>query len=315
MATMAGYSFPVVDYDSIWAKSGFADGLSKPDHALTIRGAAVGTLVIAEAPVDATNIELEMTLRTDDQSLLSDVRMVIESSADRPSRAALTTPLFIDSHKSCMRYDITLYVPSTLKTLELSTYSVTQIQFHPAAHITLDNLLVKMYAMDENNMLLSSAGVRATNMEVDSSLGRIVGDMSIVNSTSITTTGVANLHVHPAPPINPEYPEPAYLTTTHGNGRAEFFYESYHVYPHRPIVSSHTSARNGDLHLTYRDAEYSGSIDLRAQSYTAHGMQGSPASHPGQVEDGAKPLLRVGNKDGGDKLVISSPKGWVGLYF
>jgi hypothetical protein len=25
MATMAGYSFPVVDYDSIWAKSGFAD--------------------------------------------------------------------------------------------------------------------------------------------------------------------------------------------------------------------------------------------------------------------------------------------------
>ena len=25
MATMASYNFPVVDYDSLWAKSGFAD--------------------------------------------------------------------------------------------------------------------------------------------------------------------------------------------------------------------------------------------------------------------------------------------------
>jgi len=26
MATMARYNFPAVDYDSLWAKSGFADG-------------------------------------------------------------------------------------------------------------------------------------------------------------------------------------------------------------------------------------------------------------------------------------------------
>jgi len=290
-------------------------GSSKPNHALTIRGAAVGTLVIAEAPVDATNIALEMTLRTDDQSLLSSVRMDIESTTDPLTHAALTTPLFIDPHKSCMRYDMTLYVPSTLKTLELSMYSVTQIQFHPDAHITLDNLLVKMNGMGENNMFLPNAGVRATNMDVGSSSGWIVGDMAIVNSTSVTTMNgncVANVHLHPAPPINPEHPEPAYLITTHGNGRADFFYESDHAYPHRPIVSSHTSTRNGDLYLTYKNAEYSGSIDLRAQSYTAHGMQ---VSHLGQTEDGAKTLPWVGNKDGGDKLVISSPKGWVGLYF
>jgi hypothetical protein len=142
--------------------------------------------------------------------------------------------------------------------------------------------------------------------------------MAIVNSTTITTAQgdcVANVHVRPAPSINQDHLEPAYLTTTHGNGRTDFFYENDHAYPHRPIVSSHTSARKGDLYLTYKNAEYSGSIDLKAQSYTAHGMQGSAVSHPGQVGEGAKALPWVGDKDGGDKLVIKSPKGWVGLYF
>lgn len=294
-------------------------GSSKPNHALTIRGGAVGTLVIAEASADASDITLEMTLRTDDQSLLNSVKMDIPDS-NLPglfTQAALTTPLLIDPRKSCMRYDITLYVPSTLKTLQLSTYSVTQIQFHQDAHITLDNLLVMMYGMDEHNMLLPSAGIRATNMDVSSYRGWIVGDMAIVNSTAITTENgdcVANVHVHPAPPINHQHPEPVYLTTTHGNGRADLFYENDHAHPHRPIVSSHNSARKGDLYLTYKDAEYSGSIDLKAQSYTARGMQGSAVSHPGQGDD-AKGLPWVGNKDGGDRLVIRSPKGWVGLYF
>jgi len=232
--------------------------------------------------------------------------------------AALTTPLFIDPGKSCMRYDMTIYVPSTLKTLEISAHSVTQVQFHPDARIMLDSLLVKMYAMDDKNMLLPSTGVRATNMEVNSYRGWIVGDMTIVNSTTVTTAQgdcVANVHVHPNPPINQEHPEPAYLSTTNGNGRADFFYENDHAYPHRPIVSSHTSSRKGDLYLTYKNAEYSGTIDLKAQSYTAHGMQGSVTSRPGQGENGTKTLPWAGNKDGGDKLAISSPRGWVGLYF
>ena len=292
-------------------------GSSKPNHAFSIRGAAVGTLVIAEASADAIDITLEMTLRTDDQSLLNSVKIDVPAPglADRSTNAALTTPLFVDPHKSCMRYDMTLYVPSTLKTLEISTHSVTQVQFHPDARIMLDNLLVKMYAKDENNMLLPSIGVRAINMEVNSYRGWIVGDMAIVNSTTVTTAQgdcVANVHVHP---INQEHPEPAYLSTTHGNGRADFFYENDHAYPHRPIVSSHISARKGDLYLTYKNAEYNGTIDLKARNYISHGMQGSVTSRPGQDGDGAKTLPWVGNKDGGDKLAISSPVGWVGLYF
>jgi hypothetical protein len=292
---------------------------SKPNHALSIRGAAVGTLVIAEASADASDITLEMTLRTDDRSLLSGVKLDVPIS-DLPgvlTEATLTTPLFVDPHKSCMRYDITLYVPSTLKTLQLSTYSVTQIQFHQDAHITLDNLLVRMYAMDENNMFLPTASIRATNMDVSAYRGWVVGDMAIVNSTTISTDKgdcVANVHVHPTAPVNQAHPEPAYLTTTHGNGRADFFYVNDHAYPHRPIVSWHNSVRNGDLYLTYKDAEYNGPINLRAQSYSARGMQGAGASHPGQG-DGTKALPWAGNKDGGDKLAISSPKGWVGLYF
>ena len=294
-------------------------GSSKPNHALTIKGAAVGTLVIAEAPVDAIAITLEMTLRTDDRSLLNSAEMVVQDSdgVNNFTRATLTTPLVVDPHKSCMRYDMTVYVPSTLKTLELSTYSVAQIQFHPDARIALDNLIVKMYAMDENNMLLPNTGIKATNMDIDSSRGWIVGDVAIVNSTSIATQKgdcVANLHIHPASPMNQEHPEPAYLTTAHGNGRTDFFYEVESAYPHRPIVSTHISTRKGDLYLTYKDAEYNGPINLKARSYTARGMQGSAASRPGQG-GGESALPWVGNKDGGDKLVISSPKGWVGLYF
>src|SRR5882762_6458104 len=86
-------------------------GWSKPNHALSIRGAAVGTIVIAEASADASDITLEMTLRTDDRSLLNGVKMAIPDLSGVLTEAALTTPLFVNP-KSCMRYDITLYVPS-----------------------------------------------------------------------------------------------------------------------------------------------------------------------------------------------------------
>lgn len=290
-------------------------GTSKPHHTLNIHGAAVGTLVIAQAPAGASDITLEMMLRTDDKALLNNVEMDISSVSLTHTQAALATPLYIDHYKSCMRYDLTLYVPSTLKTLDISTHSITQIKFQPDAHIALDKLLVKMYAMDNNNMLLPSSGVRAMNLDIDAFRGWIVGDIAIVNSTTVSTRNgdcVANVHVRPAPPVNKDHAEPAYLTTVHGSGRADFFYENDHAYPHRPIVSSHNSTRTGDLYLMYKDAEYNGPIDLKAKSYTAHGMLGAGPSPPG---DATKPLRWAGNKDGGDKLVISSPRGWVGLYF
>lgn len=276
----------------------------------------MGTLTITSAAAGATDITLELTVRTDDAALLQGVSMSTTSpeKATTWTTATLNTPMAIDARSACMRFDATLHVPAALRSLQVNANSITQIRFDPHAELSLDTLAVHMAGGEERSMLELSAGVQAANMDVRARRGWIVGDVAIGNSTTITTTGdcVANVHVRPSPPASDAKPAPAYLTTVHATGRTEYIYQSDPAHAHRPIVSSHSSTRGGDLYLTYKNAEYSGPVQLAAKSYTASGLQGSVSSMPGQV---GKALPWVGSADGEDVLVINSRKGWVGLYF
>ena len=107
-----------------------------------------------------------------------------------------------------------------------------------------------------------------------------------------------------------EPPTLAKFQTTTGDGRSDIFYVSDHGSPHRTIEAHHRSSRNGDLYLTYKDAEFSGQVSLEAKSYTAYGLQGSVNGPNKDIE----PPWH-GDKNGQDRLTIQSKNGWVGLYF
>ena len=100
----------------------------------------------------------------------------------------------------------------------------------------------------------------------------------------------------------------AHLETTTGSGRADVFYVSHPGQPHRPIDSVHRSRKMGDLYLTYKDAAFSGTVDLDARSFSASGLHDA-------VPRLADQLPWVGDKHGVDKMVVESKNGWVGLYF
>ncbi|OSX66596.1 hypothetical protein POSPLADRAFT_1038669 [Postia placenta MAD-698-R-SB12] len=288
-------------------------GTNGADHTLDITGAAVGTVVVAQGDADSTEIKYDITLRTDDASLLEHVTLRYPTADDieqglSSSRMHLTTPKYGAS--KCMRYDMTVYLPPTAKKLDVQTRGASQLKFDTESNFDLDALSVSMISLDENNMLLPHKGVHAGSLTFEMTRGWLVGDVAIVDKTTLTTQrgdAVMNVHVHPAP-STAEPPATARLQTTTGAGRSDVFYVSHPGHPHRPISSVHRSSKKGDLYLTYKEAEFKGTVNLKAKSYSAKGLQGT-------VRPEGEGLPWVGDKDGSDSLEVNSPSGWVGLYF
>ncbi|EGN99772.1 hypothetical protein SERLA73DRAFT_179973 [Serpula lacrymans var. lacrymans S7.3] len=278
---------------------------TESEHSLEISGIASGTLVVAEGASDATEIVYELILRRDDSDSFDDTSV----GSTQEGQFVLQTPV---SGSFCMRYDMTVYIPRNLKKLQLASRSTTQLKFATEGNVVLDDMSVTLYASNDNlNLLLPNTNIQATRMSLEVWRGWVVGDISIVNSTTIQTRngdGVTNVHVHP----DPQSSDVAYLETISGAGRTDVFYESDPSRLHRVISSTHTCERKGDMYLTYKEAEFNGQIDLKSQSFTGHGVQGMISAAPGRPNS---ELPWVGNKDGGDSLKIRSPQGWVGLYF
>ena len=285
-------------------------GVSKADTSVTIRGRAVGTIILADGAADAEDIKLEMVLRSDKKELLDGVKFRYPTIDDikeglSESIVHLDTPTTMDS---CMRYDIVLRVPPALKELSIKASSVTQLKFAEDAQVTLDSLRVSLQAIggkSDLSMVLPHANVRAKQLSLATYNGWLVGDVSIVDSTELAThqgAAVMNVHVYPRAADTT-----ALLTTRSGNGRADVFYESDPGAPHRAIASTHRG-RKGDLYLTYKNAEFAGHVNVKAKSWSATGLQ--DAFNRTSTE-----LPWVGDKNGGDMLTAESPSGWVGLYF
>jgi len=278
------------------------------DHSLEIRGGAVGTITMLEGAPSATKIQYEMDVRTDDKALLDDI-----SKAPPPdggaSRVVIYTPRPGDGQ--CIRYDIKVFVPPNLKKLKIDAHTIAQVQFDPESHIQLDDLFVTLFSTNTNNMILPHDNLRAQRLALEVFEGWIVGDASIAESTKLTTQrggGVMNVRVHPSVAVDPESPEVAHLRTTSGSGRTDVFYINHDIHIHRPISSIHMSSKNADMYLTYRDAHFSGLIELDSKSYAATGVQKLAST-----ED-SKWTHWVGDQQGKDEIHVQS-RNWVGLYF
>ena len=300
-------------------------GPQKFDHAFDIKGSAVGTFVVTQGAPGSEEIKYEMTLRSNDPALLQEVYVRYPDTDDNGavinSRLRIITPRIHPPSSSCMRYEINMYVPQTLKKLHVASHTPMHLQFDPDTDIELDDLFVTMFAMDTTlSMILPRQSVRADRLSLEVYRGWIVGDVAVMNETSVTTQrgdGVTNVRVHPTAPVNPALPDPASLRTTTGAGRTDVFYITPKAFK-RPINSVHMSSRNADMYLTYREAEYSGRIQLDSRSFTATGVQSFPKSEPGQdtesSSDGTSKWTHwAGDKNGLDTVYIQS-RGWTGLY-
>ncbi|KAI0344554.1 hypothetical protein BDW22DRAFT_1327074, partial [Trametopsis cervina] len=282
-------------------------------HFLELHGGAVGTLILANGLPEAADIELDLTLRTNDQSLLEDVTFQHPTQDEVDQRltksyARLTTPM--PGQTSCMRYDMVLRIPPQLRSLDIQSQSIAQVQFAPDVELDLDSLSITLNATSNRNMLLPTAAVRAKRLTLSMLKGWLVGEASIVHRTVVDTKGgdaVTRLGLFPAP--DPLYDEPsaAVLKTYTGAGRSEFFYVLDRTSSERTISSKHVAPGKGDLHLTYREAAFSGKLQLRAQSHTLTGNLHQPTENP----DGSLTAW-VGDGDGEDEMSIRT-QGWVGL--
>lgn len=300
-------------------------GPQKFDHSFDIKGSAVGTFVVTQGAPESEEIKYEMTLRSNDPALLQDVSVRYPDTDDNGailnSRLRITTPSVASSSPSCMRYEIKMYVPPSLRKLYVASHTPMHLQFDPDTNIELDDLFVTMFAMDTSlSMILPQQSVRASRLALEVYRGWIVGDVAVVNETMITTQrgdGVANVKAYPTAPVNPAVPEPASLRTTTGAGRTDVFYISPKAFK-RPMKNIHISSRNADMYFTYREAEFSGRIRLDSRSFTATGVQPFPTSGSNEEPNsgsGEPPKWThwAGDKYGADTIFIQS-RGWTGLY-
>ncbi|KAH9910631.1 uncharacterized protein B0H18DRAFT_1177025 [Fomitopsis serialis] len=265
---------------------------SEGQHSIDLRGRLLGDY-------DASDVTYQMTVRTNNQALLDLVTVQYPSKDDGEnlaSRLRLSTPQF--GTESCMRYDMTVYVPYTVRRLDIAARTTTQVKFDDESNLDLDSLSIRVTGSDDTSMILPHRGVHASALTMDLQRGWLVGDVTIEDQTTLSTArgdAALNVHVFPAP-STAEPPADAHLTTHPGH-------------PHRPIDSTHRVQGTGDLYLTYKDAAFSGTVDLATRSFTASGPLHDA------IPRIADQLPWVGEKDGADKMVVESKNGWVGLYF
>lgn len=283
----------------------------KFEHSIDIHGGAVGTIVLAEGTADSADVSYQVTMRTDNESLLKHVSLAYPTEQMKNSRLLVSTPRLEES--SCMRFDIIMHIPPNLKKLHVASHTLTHVQFDPDSQVDLDSVFVTLYATKRNNLILPHERFLADALILEVYRGWIVGDAAVVNRTSIVTQrgdGVANVRVHP---VSSTFP--ASFDTVTGAGRTDVSYIESPSSSHRPIRSDHTSSMNGDIYLSYRDARFSGLVALHSGSYSATGLQSAtelPGSRDGK--SGKAWTHYVGDQDGGDEILVNS-RGWTGLYF
>ena len=293
-------------------------GTANSDHFFDARGGASGTFTLADGEANAQEIKYEMILRASDEASLKDVYFQYpehnEDNTVPTSRVIMTTPH--SPAGSCVRFDMTIYLPPSLRKLHVASHTTAHVQFAPGAQINISDLYITLFSVDSNNIIVPSEHVISQKQTLEVYRGWIVGDVSIVKETSITTQrgdGVANVKFYPTLPSDPSTPEPATLQTATGAGRSDFFYIGQKAFK-RPIDGTHISSKNADMYLTYTGSDFSGKIKMSSKSFTMTGAE-RIARDPLPIDkDDEKWTHFVGDVKGKDTISVSS-RGWTGLYF
>jgi hypothetical protein len=153
-------------------------------HSFDIRGLAEGTILIASTNATATELQYDVTIRTNNADSLRDIMDKFPTAKDNErnadSRAIVSTPGLLGGG-ACMRYDIVIRVPVTVKKLHIQAHTKAHIKFAEGAHAvrTLEDLYVTSYAMAKGNLIVAHEDLRASRIKIVSREGYIVGGLSV----------------------------------------------------------------------------------------------------------------------------------------
>lgn len=233
----------------------------------------------------------------------------------------------------CMRFDVVLRIPTSLKKLHVQAWGATHILFDPSMEIPpweeelqLEDLTINMAAFDPRNLLVvndngkkDGTSIRSTRMTLQINGGWVTGNVPIMKRTEIQARGdaVTNVHIQPLPVewYDPEAPEneAAELLTTTGRGRTDIIYEHREGEVHRKVKSDHYAIDAGKevMSLRYRKSGFNGMVDIKAQQVRVRKAEDTLVSGS-LTKQGGK--MKVGPSGGEDTITISSPAGWVGLH-
>ena len=300
-------------YNNTVITTSAAVGTVYQDHQFISRGHGVGTITVADSEPGAKEIKYEITVRSNRRDLLDDVTfihpLVNDDGSVAKSRFVIETSRRTGGNdKLCMKYDVKLFIPSNLKTLHISPHTPGHVQFAPGTGLNLDSLHVTAHSMSKINMILPNRELKAKKLSLEIYRGWIVGEVPIVEETSIFTQqgdGIVNVQVYPSPSNSNE----ALLRTITGAGRSDFTYFATKG-PKRQIKSTHLSSTNGDLYLNYHEAKFTGKIQLESRTHT---VTGATSIRNTNVDDLGWTHY-VGNPESRDEIYINS-RGWTGLYF
>ncbi|KAF8152996.1 hypothetical protein B0H34DRAFT_677217 [Crassisporium funariophilum] len=322
-------------------------GTAEQDHTFDLRGPAVGTLTLASNPDPEVTDVMYDVLITGEPSRLAEVKISypdVDKDGDvAHSHLNITTPSGLDANsqrntglkswtwRSCMRYEITLYVPQNLKKLRVITHAVTHVAFATTSHINLQDLTLSINDAEPrgwanyDSLIVPHESLHADKLSIITESAWIIGGVSAMDETIIKNrNGRTKLNVFQGPPKNFDQPEPAVLKTYTSNGLTEVNYNSQGGYRKRPIRSTHTTYRSGNLNLFYGEADFNGRLRLD-----------TPMALPGPIgslryerpdgdnydEDSEAWTNSYGNQDGGDEMIVRSNqkvymfmiRGWRGL--
>ncbi|KAF8150730.1 hypothetical protein B0H34DRAFT_150279 [Crassisporium funariophilum] len=264
-------------------------GTLEHDHTFDMRGAALGTLTIASNPNPEITDVMYDVLITGEPSDLANIKIsypdVDEDGDVAHSHLNITTPpgpYLVSpygpgaiSWTTCMRFDITLYVPQNLKKLHVVAHSVIHIAFGAASHIKLQELTISIddaqsrHGPHYDSIIVPHESLHADKLSITTETAWIIGGVSIMDETIIRNrNGRTKLTVVQGPGNNLDQPEPALLKTFTSNGMTEIHYSSQGGYRKRPIRSTHITYRSGNLNLFYGEAEFNGLLRDKPTSTT-----------------------------------------------
>jgi hypothetical protein len=290
------------------------------DHAIKLAGSGVGTLTIMNAPKGATEVSYNVIMRATDRETLERASFGIDepNGTGQGRTLRFNTPAIpsseLASGQTCVRYDVTMSVPSSVKVLYIHSKTVIQIKFAEDTHLDLKDLSVVLFKLDGKNMILPSPGVVSEVINFEVFKGWIVGETTVSTKTSITTQrgdGVTNLKVHQVKPEDPRSPSTSLLQTTTGIGRTDITYIANKV--KRPIESLHRASMNGDVFLDYKQAKFDGKIALDSKTFTITGPTHEWVAGNGRAPGGEQWTHTGGSGEGKDMMTVTS-NGWTGLY-
>jgi len=283
---------------------------SEGAHFIEVTGSIVGTLVIAQADENATQVQYEMKVMADEERTFNVIKR-----GERPNTMSLHTIGFSppDPSQPCQRFDITVRVPPTVRHLTVKTEGTTHVLFGREIHLSLSSLVLDLQSTATNSMILSHMGVEADTMSFAMGGGWLIGNLLLTQNMSLLQSGRSSMLVDVVPSNSPDLTSvPAVLRTECGLGRSHITHRTFSRAAHRPIDSVHRAQHGGQLEIDYEGTAFDGSVKVTALMLRADGKLAGTVK---DEERARQKTLWVGDKEGTDQVEVENPKGYVSLNF